>query len=132
MMSLRTALIIVPAFVGLTACGAGNGGEHGYDGAIPTVLNGPMPDQTGSVVYGGQEVHANHGPITTYPIVGRSKVPAGMTPTGETGYAVANSARSNGTIVSGVAAACGYANSAAYSDGCDHYAGGAIASTPYR
>lgn len=137
MMSLRTALII-PALIGLTACGGGNqnvrgtGGEVGYTGAIPTVLDGPMPDQTGTVVYGGQDVHANHGPITTHPIVGRYKVPAGMTPTGDTGYAVANTARSNGTIVNGVAAACGYANSAAYSDGCDHYAGGQIATNPYR
>lgn len=124
MMSLRTALMI-PVLAALTACGGG------YDGT-PYRVEGQIPDQTGTVVYGGQEVHANHGPITTHPIIGQNKVPVGMTPTGNTGYAVANSARSNGTIVNGQAAPCGQANSAVYADACAHYAGGPIASNPYR
>lgn len=72
------------------------------------------------------------GPITTHPIVGRNKVPAGMTPTGDTGYAVANTSRTNGTIVDGTAAPCGQANNAGYNDGCAHAAGYGKATSPYR
>ncbi|WP_376874772.1 hypothetical protein [Albirhodobacter sp. R86504] len=117
-MSLRNSLLAL-GLTSLAACGS----HHGITS---------IPDQTGTVVYGGQEIHANHGPVTTHPIIGQGKVPAGMTPTGGTGYAVANTARSNGSIVNGQAAPCGAANSAAYSDGCAHYAGGPIAATPYQ
>ena len=77
-------------------------------------------------------MHGGWGPITTHPIVGRNKVPAGTTPTGDTGYAVANTARSNGSIVQGTAAPCGQANTPAYSDGCAHAAGYGLATDPYH
>lgn len=74
-----------------------------------------------------------YGPITTYPIVGRYKVPQGTTPIGENGYAVANSARSNGTIVDGTAAQCGPENvGGGYDIGCAEAAGQPRAATPYR
>lgn len=117
-MFLRFTLL-APALLTLAACGA----------PVGTIS---IPDQTGTIVYGGQDAHANYGPITTHPIIGQGKVPAGMTPTGGTGYAVANTARSNGTIVNGQAAPCGPANSSAYSDGCAHHAGGPMAASPYR
>jgi len=73
------------------------------------------------------------GPITTYPIVTTQKVPAGMTPTGSTGYAVANSARSNGTIVDGTAATCGPENAGGnYDIACSQAAGLPGAANPYR
>ncbi|OCX65870.1 hypothetical protein BFP70_06955 [Thioclava sp. SK-1] len=77
-------------------------------------------------------VHGDHGPITTPPIIGRYKVPAGTTPTGDTGYAVANTTRTNGSIVNGTAAQCGPANDySKYSDACAHAAGLPAASQPY-
>lgn len=73
------------------------------------------------------------GPITTYPIVTTQKVPAGMTPTGSTGYAVANSARSNGTIVDGTAATCGPENVGGnYDIACAQAAGLPGTASPYR
>ena len=74
-----------------------------------------------------------HGPITTYPIVGTNKVPAGTTPTGSTGYAVANSARSNATIVAGTAAQCGPENAGGgYDIACSQAAGLPGTANPYR
>ncbi len=73
------------------------------------------------------------GPITTYPIIGTSKVPQGTTPTGSTGYAVANSARSNGSIVAGTAATCGAANvGGQYELACAQAAGQPGATSPYK
>ncbi|RLL64409.1 hypothetical protein DYS74_11525 [Sinirhodobacter hankyongi] len=73
------------------------------------------------------------GPITTYPIIGTSKVPQGTTPTGSTGYAVANSARSNGSIVAGTAATCGAANAGGeYELACAQAAGQPGAASPYK
>lgn len=73
------------------------------------------------------------GPITTYPIVTTQKVPVGMTPTGSTGYALANSARTNGTIVEGTAATCGPENAGGnYDIACNAAAGLAGAADPYR
>lgn len=84
------------------------------------------------VSFAPQTVHAANGPITTHPIVGQYKVPAGTTPTGGTGYAVANSARSNATIVDGTAAPCGAANAGTgYAGTCAYAAGQPAASTPY-
>jgi len=74
-----------------------------------------------------------YGPITTYPIVGTTRVPAGTTPTGSTGYAVANSARSNATIVAGTAAQCGAENAGGgYDLACSQAAGLPGTATPYR
>ena len=74
-----------------------------------------------------------YGPITTFPIVGQTKVPAGTTPTGATGYATANSARSNGTIVDGTAAQCGAENAGGgYDIACGQAAGLPGTATPYR
>ena len=74
----------------------------------------------------------DYGPITTYPIVTDQKVPAGMTPTGSTGYAVANSARSNGSIVDGTAALCGAENVGGdYEIACAEAAGQPGTATPY-
>ena len=74
-----------------------------------------------------------YGPITTYPIVTTQKVPAGMTPTGATGYALANSARSNGTIVDGTAAQCGPENAGGnYDIACGEAAGLPGTASPYR
>lgn len=73
------------------------------------------------------------GPITTYPIVTTQKVFAGMTPTGSTGYAVANSARTNGTIVDGTAATCGPENTGGnYDIACNAAAGLPGVASPYR
>lgn len=73
------------------------------------------------------------GPITTYPVVGQIKVPPGTTPTGATGYAVANSARSNGSIVDGTAAQCGPENvGGGYAIACAQAAGLPGTVTPYR
>ena len=72
------------------------------------------------------------GPITTYPIVMTQKVPLGMTPTGATGYAQANSARTNGTIVDGTAAPCGPENVGGnYDIACNAAAGLPGAADPY-
>lgn len=76
---------------------------------------------------------SSYGPITTYPIVATQKVPQGTTPTGSTGYATANSARSNGTIVDGTAARCGAENAGGgYDIACGEAAGLAAAANPYR
>ncbi|ETD82523.1 hypothetical protein U703_12535 [Rhodobacter capsulatus YW1] len=73
------------------------------------------------------------GPITTYPIVTTQKVPAGMTPTGATGYALANSARTNGTILDGTAAPCGPENAGGnYDIACAEAAGQPGTASPYR
>lgn len=73
------------------------------------------------------------GPITTTPIVTTQKVPVGMTPTGETGYALANSARTNGTILDGTAAPCGPENAGGrYQIACSEAAGLSGTATPYR
>ncbi|MBD3786132.1 MAG: hypothetical protein IE922_04060 [Sphingomonadales bacterium] len=106
----------VAALALLAGCGAG--GSRMHDG--------------GAIQFAPQTVHAEHGPITTHPIVGQYKVPAGMTPTGGTGYAVANSERSNATIVAGTAAPCGAANAGTgYQVTCPYAAGQPAASNPY-
>lgn len=112
--SMTTKLIAVAALPLLAACGGGGGDIAGPVALSEQSLVAPTP-----------------GPITTHPIVGRYKVPAGTTPTGDTGYAMANTTRTNATIVDGTAAQCGPANSPAYSDGCAHAAGLPAASTPY-
>ncbi|WP_406720268.1 hypothetical protein RPE78_08225 [Thioclava litoralis] len=120
---LGKAALLGACAVGLTACGPGN---YWGSGKIHE-----QADTAGSEIQ-DQMVKAAPGPITTGPIVGRSKVPAGTTPTGDTGYAVANSARTNGTIVNGQAARCTSANDwSKYSDGCAHAAGLSAASQPY-
>lgn len=74
-----------------------------------------------------------YGPITSYPIVGTTKVPAGTTPTGSTGYAVANTARSNASIVAGTAAQCGPENAGGgYDLACSQAAGLPGTTSPYR
>lgn len=111
-----TGVATAAALAALAGCGAG-----GYGAA-----------ETGAIQFAPQTVHSDHGPITTHPIVGQYKVPAGMTPTGGTGYAVANSERSNATIVAGTAAACGAANAGTgYQVTCPYAAGQPAAATPY-
>ncbi|MBZ4023939.1 hypothetical protein CKO11_15925 [Rhodobacter sp. TJ_12] len=74
-----------------------------------------------------------YGPITTYPIVTTQRVPQGTTPTGATGYAMANSARTNATIVEGTAAVCGPENTGGdYDIACAEAAGLPGTVTPYR
>lgn len=82
----------------------------------------------------GEMVPASaYGPITTYPIVTTQRVPQGMTPTGSTGYALANSARSNASIVDGTAEQCGPANAGGgYEIACGEAAGLPGAAYPYR
>lgn len=110
----------VLALAALAGCG---GMGQGY-GTSPVVGT--------PVEFAPQTVHAEHGPITTHPIVGQFKVPAGTTPTGGTGYALANTERSNATIVAGTAAACGAANQGTgYQVTCPYAAGQPAASNPY-
>lgn len=73
------------------------------------------------------------GPIPTTPIVTTQKVLAGRTPTGATGYALANSARTNGTILDGTAAPCGPENAGGrYEIACSEAAGLPGTASPYR
>ncbi len=83
---------------------------------------------------GGERIAtAAYGPITTYPIVTTQRVPLGTTPTGSTGYAMANSARTNATIVDGSAAQCGPENTGGnYDIACSQAAGLPGAAYPYR
>ncbi|MER5170897.1 hypothetical protein [Thioclava sp. GXIMD2076] len=123
--SLRFPLLSMlgVAALALTACGPGN-----YWGS------GKLHEQSDTPAHEIQDqmVKGAPGPITTGPVVGHGKVPAGTTPTGSTGYAVANTARTDGTIVNGQAARCTNANDwSKYSDGCAHAAGLPAASQPY-
>ncbi|PTV96039.1 hypothetical protein C8J27_103371 [Rhodobacter aestuarii] len=114
---MGTALLIS---LSLAGCGTAN-----YVG---------VSDTTGATMDGrGQVLPSAYGPITTYPIVTTQKVPQGTTPTGSTGYAMANSARSNATIVDGTAATCGPENAGGnYDIACAQAAGLPSAAYPYR
>lgn len=121
MMNVQKTLTSVAGIAALAALAGCGGGGYG----TPTAVGTPVD-------FAPQTVHSNSGPITTHPIVGQYKVPAGTTPTGGTGYAVANSERSNATIVAGSAAACGAANQGTgYTVTCPYAAGQPAASTPY-